>query len=98
MDASAKLPIEDAVDVKRGKLRIVGQQLVDGLFNLSKPGGGILKLQQLFDAEELTTFEDCLAFMVDNDITILCVRLADEHKTDAKLLLHVGSKLFHVGT
>ena len=44
MDASAKLPVEDTVDVERGELRIVGQQLVDGLFNFGKPGGGILKL------------------------------------------------------
>ena len=36
--------------------------------------------------------------MVNKDITIRCVCLADEHKTDAKLLLHVGSKLFLVGT
>jgi len=40
VDACAELPIEDAVDVERGELRIIGQQLVDGLFNLGKPGGG----------------------------------------------------------
>lgn len=97
MNTCAKLPVEDAVDVERGELRIVGQQLFDGLFNLGKPGGGILKLQQLLDAEELTAFEDCLALMVNEDITVRCVRLTDEHKTDTKLL-HVGSKLFLVGT
>ena len=32
MDSCAELPIEDAVDVERGELRIVGQQLVDGFW------------------------------------------------------------------
>ena len=97
MNTCAKLPVEDAIDVSRGELRIVGKQLGDGLFNLGKPGGGILKLQLLLDAEKLTVFEDSLVLMVNKDITIRCIRLADEHQTDAKLL-HVGSKLFLVGT
>ena len=70
MDACAKLPVEDAVDVERSELRSVGQQLVDGLFNLGKPGSGILELQQLFDAEKLAAFENGLALMVNKDITI----------------------------
>ena len=70
MDASAKLPIENTVDVERGELRIIGQQLFDGLFNLGKPGSGILELQQLFDAEKLAAFENGLALMVNKDITI----------------------------
>ena len=98
MDASAKLPVEDAVDVERSELRIVGQQLVDGLFNLGKPGGSILKLQQLLYTDKLTAFENGLALVVNKDVTIRCVCLADEHKTDTKLLLYVGSKLFVVGT
>ena len=98
MDACAKLPVEDAVDVERRELRIVGQQLVDGLFNFGKPSGCILKLQQFFDAEKLTAFENGFALMVNQDVTIWCVRLTDEHKTDTKLLLHVGSKFFLVGT
>ena len=97
MDASAELPVEDAVDVERGELRVVGQQFVDGLFNLGKPGGGILELQQLLDTEELPAFENGLVLMVNKDITIRGVCLADEHKADTKLL-HVGSKLFLVGT
>ena len=98
MDASAKLPVEDAVDVERGEIRIIGKQFVYGLLNLDKPGVGILKLQQFLDAEELTAFENGLVLMVNNDITIRCVCLAEEHKTDAKLLLHVGSKLLFVCT
>ena len=70
MDACAKLPVEDAVDVERSELRSVGQQLVDGLFNLGKPGSSILELQQLFDAEKLAAFENGLALMVNKDITI----------------------------
>ena len=98
MDSSAKLPIEDAVDVDRGELRIIGKQFVYGLLNLDKPGVGILKLQQFLDAEELTAFENGLVLMVNEDVTIRRVRLTDEHKIDTKLLLHVGSKLIFVGT
>lgn len=98
MDTCTKLAVEDAVDVKRGEFRVVGKQLVDGLFNLGKPGGGILELQQLLDAEELAAFENGLVLMVNKYVTIRSVCLADEHKADAKLLLQVGSKLFLVGT
>ena len=98
MDTCAKLPVEDAVDVERSELRIISQQFVDGLFNLGKSGGCILELQQFLDAEELAAFEDSLVLMVNKDITLRCVRLADAHKTDAKLFFHVGSKLFLVGT
>ena len=86
MDSCAELPIEDAVDVERGELRIVGQQLVDGFFNLDKPGGSILKLQQLLYTDKLTAFENGLVLMVNEDVTIRCVRLTDEHKADTKHL------------
>lgn len=92
------LAVENTVDVERGEFRIVCQQLVDGLFNIGKPSGCILELQQLLDTEKLTAFENGHAFMVNKDITIRSVCLTDEYKTDAKLLLHVGSKLFLVGT
>ena len=36
--------------------------------------------------------------MVNDDVTIRRIGLADEHKTYAKLLLHVGGKLLFVGT
>ena len=98
MDSCAELPVENAVDVERGELRIVGQQLVDGLFNLGKPGGSILKLQQLLYTDKLTAFENGFVLMVNEDVTIRRVRLTDEHKIDTKLLLHVGSERFLVGT
>ncbi len=34
------------------------KQVVNGLHDFCKTSGGILKLEQFFDAEELTTFED----------------------------------------
>ena len=98
MDTCAKLPVENAVDVERGELWIIGQQLIDGLFYLGKPGGSILKLQQLLDTDKLTDFENGLVLMVNKNITIRSVRLTDEHKIDTKLLLHVGSERFLVGT
>lgn len=34
------------------------KQVVNGLHDFCKTSGGILKLEQFFDTEELTTFED----------------------------------------
>jgi hypothetical protein len=48
----------DAVDVGCSELRILSKQVVNGLHDFCKTSGGILKLEQFFDAEELTTFED----------------------------------------
>ena len=98
MDSCAKLPIEDTVDVSCSQSRVISQQIVDGLLYLFKTSGGILKLKQFLDAQELTALEDSFVLVVYNDITIRRVCLADEHKTDTKLLLHVGSKLLFVGT
>ena len=97
MDARTKLPIKDSVDVCRGEFRVVRKKLVDGLLYLGKTSSGILELEKFLDAEELTTFEDRLVFVVDNDVTIGRVSFADEHETDAKLTFHVSGKLFLVG-
>ena len=76
MNARTKLAIEDAVDVCRCKLRVVGKQVVNRLLNLCKAGGGILELEKLFDTEELTAFEDSFVLVVNDDVTIRRVRLA----------------------
>ena len=85
MYARSKLAIEDAVDVCRCKLRVVGKQVVNRLLNLCKAGGGILELEKFFDAEKLTTFEDRFVLVVDNDISIRCVSLTDKDQTDTEL-------------
>ena len=88
MYARTKLPIKDAIDVCCGEFRVVGQQIVYGLFYLCKTSGGILELKQLFDAKELSSLEDSLVFVVNNDVAIRRVRLADKDKSDAELPLH----------
>mgnify|MGYP006331142447 CR=1 FL=1 len=70
MYASTELPIENAVDVRRCKTWVISQQIVDGLLYFSKTCGGILELEQLLDAKELSTFEDRLVLMVDENVTI----------------------------
>ena len=97
VDARAELPIEDTIDVRCGEFRIVGKQVVNGQFDLSKTSGSILKLEQLLDAKELATFEDRLVFVVNNDLTIRSVRLADKDQADAELTFHVSCEFFLVG-
>ena len=97
MDARTKLPIKDSVDVCRGVFRVVRKKLVDGLLYLGKTSSGILELEKFLDAEELTTFEDCLVLVVNNDVAIRRVRLADKDKSDAELPLHCCRQFLLVG-
>ena len=78
VDTCAELPIEDAVDVSRGKTWVISQQIVDGLLYFSKTCGGILELEQLLDAKELSTFEDRLVLVVNNYVTVRCIYLANK--------------------
>lgn len=68
MDACAGLPIEDAVDVERGELRIVGQQLVDGLLNLGKSGGGIL--HRVYNSLHHISIRQLVHLLIDTDSKI----------------------------
>ena len=54
VNACAKLPIKDTIDVCCGEFRIVGQQVINGLLNLGKACSGILELENFFDTEEHT--------------------------------------------
>ena len=97
MYARSKLPIEDAADVCCGEFRVVGQQVIDGLLNLCKSSGCILKLEKLLDAKEFTTFEYRLVLVINNNVAIRRVRLADKDKSDAELPLHCCRQFLIVG-
>lgn len=93
MDTGTKLTIEDAVDIGGREVRIVGQEFIDCLLDLGKPGGCIFKLQQLTDADKLASLEDGLVLVINNGITVWTVFLAEEHQADAELLLHFCCQL-----
>lgn len=69
---------------------------VCSIFAFCKTSGSILELEQFPDAKELPAFEDRLVLVVNNDVTVRRIRLADKDQADAKLTLHVSSKFFLV--
>jgi hypothetical protein len=57
-----------------------------------------LELEQFFQFQHLTTFEDGLVLMVDDGIAVGLILGTVENEINAKLLLHQGAQLFFVGS
>ena len=98
MDTCTELAMEQAVDIMCCGGWVILQNTIDSLLNLGKASSGGLKLQKFSYTDELTSLEDCLVLMVYYGVAVWTILLPEEHKADAELLLHVGSKFFLVGT
>ena len=57
-----------------------------------------LELEQFFQFQHFTTFEDGLVLMVDDGIAVGLILGTVENEINAKLLLHQGAQLFFVGS
>lgn len=96
-DMSAKLAAKHTVQFTGGQVGVVLQHGIDKFIHAVQSFFLGLELEQFFQFQHLTTFEDGLVLMVDDGIAVGFILGTVENEINAKPLLHQGVQLFFVG-
>ena len=97
-DMSTELAAKHTVQFAGGQVGIVLQHSIDKLVHAVQTSFLRLELEQFFELQDFTTFEDGLVLVVDDGIAIGFIFGTMENEINTKLLFHHRSKFFFVGS
>ena len=95
---SAKLAVKHTVQFTGGQVGVILQHSIDVLIHTMQTFRLGLELEQFFQFQHFTTFEDGLVLVVDDGIAVGLILGTVENEVNTELLLHHRSEFFFVGT
>ena len=90
-DMSAKLTAKHTVQFTGGQVGVILQHGIDELIHTMQTLRLGLELEQFFQFQHLTTFEDSFVLVVDDGIAVGLILGTMKDEINAKLLLHHGA-------
>jgi len=90
-NVGAKLTAKHTVQFTGGQVGVILQHGIDELIHTMQAFGLRLELEQFFQFQHFTTFEDSFVLVVDDGIAVGLILGTMKDEINAKLLLHHGA-------